>query len=172
MFIHPQIKLQNGRTSSSIGNRRGTTSASSLIHKVNQNYPVSSVTGVSGMLGAMLSSLRQNHRGSVKSIPYESLYAVWKRRYNLQPIALEFFDRNGGSWHLAFDGPANSEEVLAFILSMELPGSLMAKYSQHIKVAGQSIGTMGGLASIGRSKYKSLERSHRKRITKEWQMAN
>lgn len=101
-------------------------------------------------------------------IPFESINAVFKRRYQLRPAAIEIMDGVGKTFLLALPNAAAAEEVLTSILSLETPNSLMARYQQKIRVAGQDLGVQVPLQSLGRSRYKQFFQQHRRRVTKDW----
>lgn len=57
-------------------------------------------------------------------IPFSELYCVYRRRYQLQQNALEFYDRNNNATLIAFDNHKNREEVLSKVLQSKLPNSV------------------------------------------------
>jgi len=61
-----------------------------------------------------------------KRISFDELYAVFRRRYQLQQNALEFFDTNKHGTLIAFDGNGEREEVLGKILQSKLPNSIFS----------------------------------------------
>ncbi len=65
---------------------------------------------------------RYQHR--CKRLSYEDLYAVYKRRYQLQPIALEFYDTYNNGSLIAFANVVEREEVLNILLHSSLPNSI------------------------------------------------
>lgn len=81
---------------------------------------------------------RYQHR--CKRLSYEELYGVFKRRYQLQPIALEFYDTYSNGSLIAFSSNTEREEVLNFLLHSSLPNSIFnsgpgpaPKYDKFIK---------------------------------------
>ncbi|KAL7565981.1 hypothetical protein ACA910_011004 [Epithemia clementina (nom. ined.)] len=71
-----------------------------------------------------------------KRISFDELYAVFRRRYQLQQNALEFFDTNKHGTLIAFDGNKEREEVLGKILQSKLPNSIFhSSYGTYISYA-------------------------------------
>ena len=71
-----------------------------------------------------------------KRISFEELYAVFRRRYQLQQNALEFFDTNKQGTLIAFDGNKEREEVLGKILQSKLPNSIFySTYGTYVSYA-------------------------------------
>lgn len=68
--------------------------------------------------------LTYQHRS--QRIAFSELYSVFRRRYQLQQIALEFYDSNKNGTLIAFDDNAEREEVLAKILLCPLPNSIFS----------------------------------------------
>jgi hypothetical protein len=59
-------------------------------------------------------------------IAFAELHSVFKRRYQLQQIALEFYDVNRSGTLIAFSGKADREEVLSKVLQAKLPNSIFS----------------------------------------------
>ena len=57
-------------------------------------------------------------------VPFSDLYSVFRRRYQLQHIALEFYDVHKKGTLIAFSNNAEREEVLTKVLSSNLPNSI------------------------------------------------
>lgn len=91
----------------------------------------------------------QNH--SIR-ISFNDLYSVYRRRYQLQQIALEFYDVNRNGTLVAFSSPSDREEVLTKILRCPLPNSIFSDY-------------LGGTTTINYNKFMS---SLRTKITNDW----
>jgi len=60
---------------------------------------------------------------------FKDLYSVYKRRYHLQPIALEFYDVHRNGILVAFKSSIEREEVLSKVLSSPLPNSIFSSSS-------------------------------------------
>jgi len=60
---------------------------------------------------------------------FKDLYSVYKRRYQLQPIALEFYDVHRKGIFVAFQSSNEREEILTKVLSSPLPNSIFSANS-------------------------------------------
>jgi Beige/BEACH domain/PH domain associated with Beige/BEACH/Concanavalin A-like lectin/glucanases superfamily/WD domain, G-beta repeat len=61
------------------------------------------------------------------------LYSVYRRRYQLQQSALEFYDVNRNSALIAFDSHTEREEVLSKVLQANIPNSIFSSnYGTYI----------------------------------------
>ena len=67
-------------------------------------------------------SSRYQHR--CKKLAHDELYAIYKRRYHLQPIALEFYDNHNNGTLIAFENEKERDEVLDALLNTSLPNSI------------------------------------------------
>jgi len=67
-------------------------------------------------------SSRYQHR--CKKLTHDELYAIYKRRYHLQPIALEFYDNHNNGTLIAFENENERDEVLDALLNTSLPNSI------------------------------------------------
>ena len=66
-------------------------------------------------------------------IAFNELHSVYRRRYQLQHIALEFYDSNNLGTLIAFTNNAEREEVLNKVLQSPLPNSIFsASYGSYI----------------------------------------
>jgi len=66
-------------------------------------------------------------------IAFNELHSVYRRRYQLQPIALEFYDSGNFGTLIAFTNSAEREEVLTKVLQSPLPNSIFsASYGSYI----------------------------------------
>jgi len=66
-------------------------------------------------------------------IAFNELHSVYRRRYQLQPIALEFYDSNNFGTLISFTNSAEREEVLTKVLQSPLPNSIFsASYGSYI----------------------------------------
>ena len=91
--------------------------------------------GKSMGVGEQLTSEVLYHHRS-KRISFDELYAVFRRRYQLQQNALEFFDTNKHGTLIAFDGNKEREEVLGRILRSKLPNSIFySSYGTYMSYA-------------------------------------
>lgn len=86
-------------------------------------------------------------------IAFTDLYSVYRRRYQLQQNALEFYDVHRNGTLVAFASNEEREEVLTKVLSTPLPSSI---FSTNI---------LGGSASIN---YKKFMNNLRAKITSQW----
>ncbi|KAL7447041.1 hypothetical protein ACHAXM_011573 [Skeletonema potamos] len=86
-------------------------------------------------------------------IAFVDLYSVYRRRYQLQQNALEFYDVHRNGTLIAFSTNAEREEVLSKVLSTPLPSSIF------------SSSVLGGAASIN---YKKFMNNLRAKITSQW----
>jgi len=59
-----------------------------------------------------------------KRLAHGDLYAVYRRRYQLQPIALEFYDDHNNGTFIAFSNQDEREEILSILLHSDLPNSI------------------------------------------------
>lgn len=59
-------------------------------------------------------------------IAFSELHSVFKRRYQLQQIALEFYDVNKCGTLIAFSNQTEREEVLSKVLQAKLPNSIFS----------------------------------------------
>jgi len=62
-------------------------------------------------------------------IAFSDLYSVYRRRYNLQQNALEFYDVHRNGTLIAFSSNTEREEVLSKVLSTPLPSSIFSSSS-------------------------------------------
>ena len=69
-------------------------------------------------------SARYQHR--CKRLSYQELFAVYRRRYQLQQIALEFYDSHSNGTFIAFSSNKEREEVLNVLLHSSLPNSIFS----------------------------------------------
>ena len=90
-----------------------------------------------------------------KRIPFDEIFAVYKRRYQLRQIALEFFDSHRSSVLIAFDSVADRENLLAMVLKTPLPNSIFNSNKQMLQ-SGSSIN------------YKKFMSNLRAKITNRW----
>ena len=67
---------------------------------------------------------RYQHR--CKRLSYQELFAVYRRRYQLQQIALEFYDSHSNGTFIAFSSNKEREEVLNVLLHSSLPNSIFS----------------------------------------------
>jgi hypothetical protein len=58
------------------------------------------------------------------NIKYSSLKQFYRIKYQLRPVAIEFFDTNGSTFFVQFDSREDREEVLKFIFSMPIVNSI------------------------------------------------
>lgn len=66
-------------------------------------------------------------------IAFNELHSVYRRRYQLQPIALEFYDSGNFGTLISFTNSAEREEVLTKVLQSPLPNSIFsASYGSYI----------------------------------------
>ncbi|KAL9189629.1 hypothetical protein ACHAXT_009304 [Thalassiosira profunda] len=86
-------------------------------------------------------------------IAFSDLYSVYRRRYQLQQNALEFYDVHRNGTLIAFSTHMQREEVLSKVLSTPLPSSI---FSSNI---------LGGSTSIN---YKKFMNNLRAKITSQW----
>ena len=86
-------------------------------------------------------------------IAFTDLFSVYRRRYQLQQNALEFYDVHRNGTLVAFNSHEEREEVLAKVLSTPLPSSIF-----HTN-------TLGGSTSIN---YKKFMNNLRAKITSQW----
>mmetsp|Transcript_3637 Transcript_3637/g.8014 ORF Transcript_3637/g.8014 Transcript_3637/m.8014 type:complete len:3054 (+) Transcript_3637:3-9164(+) len=86
-------------------------------------------------------------------IAFSDLYSVYRRRYQLQQNALEFYDVHRNGTLIAFSTNEEREEVLSKVLSTPLPSSI---FSSSI---------LGGSTSIN---YKKFMNNLRAKITSQW----
>ena len=86
-------------------------------------------------------------------IAFTDLYSVYRRRYQLQQNALEFYDVNRNGTLIAFSSHDEREEVLSKVLSSPLPSSIF------------SSSALGGSGSIN---YKKFMNNLRAKITSQW----
>jgi len=77
----------------------------------------------SGTSGATNDILYQ-HRS--QRIPFSELFSVYRRRYQLQQNALEFYDVNKSGTLIAFSSHKEREEVLSKVLQAKLPNSIFS----------------------------------------------
>ncbi|KAL7542224.1 hypothetical protein ACHAXR_011601, partial [Thalassiosira sp. AJA248-18] len=86
-------------------------------------------------------------------IEFSDLYSVYRRRYQLQQNALEFYDVHRNGTLIAFSSHEEREEVLSKVLSTPLPSSIF------------SSSVLGGSTSIN---YKKFMNNLRAKITSQW----
>jgi hypothetical protein len=86
-------------------------------------------------------------------IAFSDLYSVYRRRYQLQQNALEFYDVHRNGTLVAFSTNEEREEVLSKVLSTPLPSSIF------------SSSVLGGSTSIN---YKKFMNNLRAKITTQW----
>jgi len=86
-------------------------------------------------------------------ISFSDLYSVYRRRYQLQQNALEFYDVHRNGTLIAFATNEEREEVLSKVLSTPLPSSIFSSSS------------LGGSTSIN---YKKFMNNLRAKITSQW----
>ena len=86
-------------------------------------------------------------------IAFSDLYSVYRRRYQLQQNALEFYDVHRNGTLIAFSTNVEREEVLSKVLSTPLPSSIF------------SSSVLGGATSIN---YKKFMNNLRAKITSQW----
>jgi hypothetical protein len=70
------------------------------------------------------SSDNARYQHKCKRLSYHDLYAVYRRRYQLQQIALEFYDTYSNGTFVAFRSNKEREEVLNILLHSNLPNSI------------------------------------------------
>lgn len=88
-------------------------------------------------------------------IPFSDVYSVYRRRYQLQQNALEFYDVHRNGTLLAFTTNADREEVLSKVLATPLPCSIFSEYSS----------VLSGSTSLN---YKKFMNNLRSKITSQW----
>lgn len=81
------------------------------------------------------------------------LYSVYRRRYQLQQIALEFYDVHRNGTLIAFGSTSERDEVLSKVLGSPLPNSIFAQNG------------MAGSTSINYNKFMN---SLKAKITNQW----
>lgn len=86
-------------------------------------------------------------------IAFTDLYSVYRRRYQLQQNALEFYDVHRNGTLVAFTSHEEREEVLTKVLSTPLPSSIF------------NTSTLGASTSIN---YKKFMNNLRAKITAQW----
>lgn len=59
-------------------------------------------------------------------IAFKDLHSVFRRRYQLQQIALEFYDTHNNGTLIAFTNHSEREEILSKVLSAPLPNSIFS----------------------------------------------
>ncbi|CAM9604379.1 unnamed protein product, partial [Choristocarpus tenellus] len=97
-------------------------------------------------------------------IALDQVHAVYKRRYQLRDVGLEFFDVFGRTVLVSFEHQEQQEQVLAFLLARGLPTSIFGKgrRSKLRLAAGSSL-------AQARAAYKKFMQSERMEWTKTWQ---
>jgi len=88
-----------------------------------------------------------------RRISFGDIHSVYRRRYQLQQIALEFFDVHRNGTLVAFSSNSEREEVLTKILSSPLPNSIFYSKNQ---------------SSLHTINYDKFMNSLRAKITHEW----
>lgn len=87
-----------------------------------------------GQQADLTSEVIHQHRS--QRIEFSELYAVYRRRYQLQQSGLEFYDINKNATLIAFDCNTDREEVLAKVLNSNLhPDSIFSLYGSSISFA-------------------------------------
>jgi hypothetical protein len=94
------------------------------------------------------------HHRSLR-ISFSELYSVFQRRYQLQNVALEFFDIHRAGTLVAFNTHQEREEVLHKVLNSQLPNSIFSS----------SYGSTGYGASIN---YKKFMTTWKSKIISQW----
>jgi WD40 repeat protein len=84
-------------------------------------------------------------------IAFSDIYSVYRRRYQLQQIALEFYDVNRYGTFVSFSSEEEREEVLFKVLNSPLPNSIFS--------------SMSGSVTINYNKFMN---SLRAKITNQW----
>ena len=88
-------------------------------------------------------------------IPFDELHAVYKRRYQLRQIALEFFDLHRTSVLISFDSEKDRDLLLGQLLKTPLPNSIFNSNKQM-------------LASGSGINYKKFMAGLRNKVTNRW----
>ncbi|CAN0329127.1 unnamed protein product, partial [Discosporangium mesarthrocarpum] len=91
------------------------------------------------------------------------VHAVYKRRYKLRDVGLEFFDVMGRSVLVSFEQQEQQEQVLAFLLARGLPASIFSKGRSKLRLA------VGSSLAQARAAYKKFMQAERVEWTKTWQ---
>ena len=69
------------------------------------------------------------HQTNRKKMTFQDIFAVYRRRYQLQEIALEFYDIHSNGSFISFGSNAEREEVLNRLLNSSLPNSIFSSGS-------------------------------------------
>jgi len=92
-------------------------------------------------------------------IPFSNLLVVFKRRYQLQQTALEFFDDEGRTFMIVFESEKKQCQVLSSILSSKLPKCLFFTPGFQIQMRRPQ----------ARSNYRYLVNQLKFSMTRQWQ---
>ena len=84
-------------------------------------------------------------------ISHDDLYSAYKRRYQLQDVAVEIFDVHRSSILVAFSSISHRDEFLANLLKSHLPNSIFESF--------------GGLTSTS---YNKIMTSYQAKVTNNW----
>jgi len=136
-------RLKKATTSYQV-NIRGTSGTGGITREKNKGKEKSSNESSD-------EEITYQHRS--QRIAFSDLYSVYRRRYQLQQNALEFYDVHRNGTLLAFSTHTEREEVLSKVLSSPLPSSI---FSSSI---------LGGSTSIN---YKKFMNNLRAKITSQW----
>eukprot|EP00475_Leptophrys_vorax_P011463 TRINITY_DN18006_c0_g3_i1.p1 TRINITY_DN18006_c0_g3~~TRINITY_DN18006_c0_g3_i1.p1 ORF type:complete len:1398 (+),score=318.37 TRINITY_DN18006_c0_g3_i1:32-4225(+) len=107
-------------------------------------------------------SLDEEDIHATRQVPYKSVRQVYKRRYALQNIAVEFFNVDGTNFLLVFEDKVQRDLCFWKMKSMELSDSLGAAAGGAGLYNDQSISNIEYLE-------KSRQKSMTKTITSKWQ---
>lgn len=92
-----------------------------------------------------------HHRA--QRISFNDVHCIYRRRYQLRQVGLEFYDIHKTATLLAFDNQTKREEVLMSTLNARLPNSIF------------NSGIFGGTISLSYNKFMN---NHRVKITNDW----
>ena len=102
------------------------------------------------------------HKNSVsfqhrcQRIPFDEIFSVYKRRYQLRQIALEFFDCHRSSILIAFSSTNDRDSLLSQVLKTPLPNSIFNSNRAALASSGSGIN------------YKKFMANLRNKITSRW----
>ena len=131
--MEPRInRVEKEQTRFNVALRQKTTDAkSAAVSSAGNNKKVNATKSKTAGGEQPTSEVIYQHRS--KRISFQELYAVFRRRYQLQQNGLEFFDVNKQGTLVAFDGNKEREEVLGKILQSKLPNSIFnSAYGTYI----------------------------------------
>jgi len=153
LYVIDGFELADGDLQGKINRVECSTSTFKVNFMGSSNSTTASTTRTTEQKNKTLSNGKvPNQTSRCQRIAHEDLYSIFKRRYQLEDVAMEIFDVHRRSTLVAFSSVIKRDEFLSIILKASLPNSIFHAYS-------------GGITSTS---YSKIMASYQAKVKNHW----